>query len=243
MVATPALLDAHPCFADGRWACLSVSDTGRGMDPATLQRVFEPFFTTKNPGEGTGLGLAVVHGIIEAHCGIITVESAPGSGSTFRIYLPLASEPVESLPREEKTPAGNGRHILVVDDEAMVCEVARTFLEELGYQITTCQSPELALEEFAVAPAKFAALLTDLNMPHLNGLELIRRIRAHNPAGAALPCVLFTGFVGSAATEQEAMGLGLREILNKPFTRHSLGLAIHRAIGGAASMVSAQRVG
>lgn len=238
MFATPALLDAHPCLADGRWACLSVSDTGRGMDAETLQHVFEPFFTTKNLGEGTGLGLAVVHGIIEAHYGIITVESALGSGSTFRIYLPLASEPVGPPPSEEKTPLGNGQHVLVVDDEAMVCEVARTFLEELGYQITTCQSPERALEEFTAAPEKFAALLTDLNMPHLNGLELIRRIRAHSPAGAALPCVLFTGFVGSAATEQEAMELGLREILNKPFTRHSLGLAIHRAVIGAPGALS-----
>ncbi len=233
MVATPALLEAHPCLANGRWACLSVADTGRGMDAETLQHVFEPFFTTKDLGEGTGIGLAVVHGIIEAHSGIISVESALGSGSTFRIFLPLASEPVGPPPREENTPEGNGRHVLVVDDEAMVCEVARTFLEELGYQITTCQSPERALEEFTAAPAKYGALLTDLNMPHLNGLELIRRIRANCNVGAALPCVLFTGFVGSAATEQEAMELGLREILNKPFTRHSLGLAIHRAIIGA----------
>ncbi len=239
MVATPALLEAHFDLADGRWASLSVSDTGRGMDAETLQHVFEPFFTTKNPGEGTGLGLALVQGIIEAHGGIITVESALGNGSTFRIYLPLVSEPVGPPPREEKTPLGNGRHVLVVDDEAMVCEVARTFLEELGYQITICQSPERALEEFTDAPAKFVALLTDLNMPHLNGLELIRRIRAHCPDGALLPCVLFTGYIGSAATEQEAMSLGLREILNKPFTRHSLGIAIHRAISGAPGAVTA----
>lgn len=239
MVATPALLEAHPCLADGRWACLSVTDTGRGMDTETLTHVFEPFFTTKDLGEGTGLGLAVVHGIIEAHFGIITVESALGNGSTFRIYLPLASEPVGPPPCEENTPSGNGRHILVVDDEAMVCEVARTFLEELGYQITTCHSPERALEEFTTAPAKFGALLTDLNMPHINGLELVRRIRANCPVGAALPCVLFTGFVGSAGTEQEALELGLREILNKPFTRHSLGLAIHRAVTNAPGAFSA----
>lgn len=238
MVATPALLEKHSCLADGRWACLSVTDTGRGMDAETLEHVFEPFFTTKDLGEGTGLGLAVVQGIIEAHFGIIAVESALGSGSTFRIFLPLASEPVGPPPREENTPGGNGRHVLVVDDEAMVCEVARTFLEELGYQITTCQNPERALEEFTAAPAKFGALLTDLNMPHFNGLELIRRIRANCNVGAALPCVLFTGFVGSAATEQEAMELGLREILNKPFTRHSLGLAIHRAMVGAPSALS-----
>ena len=230
MRATPALIESHPCLADGRWASLAVSDTGSGMDAETLQHVFEPFFTTKNPGEGTGLGLAVVQGIIETHCGVITVDSAPGSGTTFRIFLPLASEPVGPPPREEKTPSGNGRHVLVVDDEAMVCEVARTFLEELEYQITICHSPEHAIEEFTAAPEKFAALLTDLNMPHLNGLELIRRIRVQNPAGATLPCVLFTGYIGSAATEHEALELGLREILNKPFTRHSLGLAIHRAI-------------
>jgi CheY-like chemotaxis protein len=115
----------------------------------------------------------------------------------------------------------------VVDDEAMITEVSRCFLESLNYFVTVAHSPEQALVEFNKSPESFAAIVTDFNMPHMNGLELLRRLRAIRPN---LPALLCTGYIGSAATECEAADLGMREILGKPFTRHTLGLALHHTL-------------
>jgi two-component system, cell cycle sensor histidine kinase and response regulator CckA len=218
----------HPPLRPGAHVCLAVTDTGHGMDSATLKRIFEPFFTTKAPGEGTGLGLAVVHAIIQNHDGILTVESEVSLGSSFRVYLPLARESeIRHREEEEQTPEGHGEHILVVDDEAMITEVYRCFLESLNYRVTVAHSPEQALVEFAKCPSAFTGLVTDFNMPHMNGLELVRRLRAMR---ADLPALLCTGYIGSAATEHEAAELGMGEILGKPFTRHTLGLALERVL-------------
>jgi CheY-like chemotaxis protein len=218
----------HPPLRPGSHLCLAVTDTGHGMDAATLKRIFEPFFTTKAPGEGTGLGLAVVHAIVQSHDGVLTVESELNIGSSFRVYLPLARESeIRKHVDEELTPEGRGEHILVVDDEAMITEVYRCYLESLNYRVTVAHSPEQALVEFSNSPSDFAGLLTDFNMPHMNGLELVRRLRAIR---ADLPALLCTGFVGSAATEHEAAELGMGEILGKPFTRHTLGLAVDRLL-------------
>jgi signal transduction histidine kinase/CheY-like chemotaxis protein len=223
----------HPPLRPGAHACLAVTDTGHGMDAATLKRIFEPFFTTKAPGEGTGLGLAVVHAIIQNHDGVLTVESEVNLGSSFRVYLPLARESqIRQTIQVEQTPEGHGEHVLVVDDEAMITEVYRCYLESLNYRVTVAHSPEQALEEFAKCPGEFAGLLTDFNMPHMNGLELVRRMRAIRPD---LPALLCTGYVGSAATEHEAAELGMGEILGKPFTRHTLGLAMERTLKTAVS--------
>ena len=224
----PEFAFMHPPLRPGSHVCLAVADTGHGMDPATIKRIFEPFFTTKEPGEGTGLGLAVVQAIIQGHDGLLTVESEVNLGSSFRIYLPLARESqIRNKPEPEETPEGNGERILVVDDEAMITEVSRCFLESLNYVVTVAHSPEQALVEFMKDPKSFAGLVTDFNMPHMNGLELLRRLRAIRPE---LPALLCTGYVGSAATENEATDLGVKEILGKPFTRHTLGCALHRTL-------------
>lgn len=225
---TPDFAVTYPPLRPGTHVCLSVTDTGCGMDDTTLKRIFEPFFTTKAPGEGTGLGLAVVQAIVQGHDGVLTVDSEVNFGSSFRVYLPQARDSeIRQFPAEEKTPLGTGEHLLVVDDEAMITEVCRCYLESLNYRVTVAHSPEAALEAFSRNPSDFTALLTDFNMPRMNGLELLRRVRALR---ADLPALLITGYIGSAATEAEAADLGMREILGKPFTRHTLGLAVARAL-------------
>ncbi len=215
----------------GEWVRVSVSDTGHGMDPATLRRIFEPFYTTKQPGEGTGLGLAVVHGIVTAHGGIVTVESVPGKGSTFRLFFPLAAAPAVANGHEPApspaVPRGHGEHILVVEDETLVADVARSFLTGLGYRATVCLSPEEALEKMRAAPFPYALVLTDLSMPRMTGLDLIRRIHEKN---ARIPCVLCTGLVVSASTEREATQLGVSDVVTKPYSRNDLGRALDRAL-------------
>jgi signal transduction histidine kinase/ActR/RegA family two-component response regulator len=215
---------------DGEWVRVSVSDTGHGIDPATLRRIFEPFYTTKQPGEGTGLGLSVVHGIVTAHGGVVTVESAPGHGSTFRLHFPLVEKPADlPEPCSATAPRGNGEHVLVVEDEAAVAEIARSFLTALGYKPTVCHSPEQALEELRAHACEYDAVITDLSMPRMTGLDLIRRVHDQEPG---MPCVLCTGFVVSASTEKEAMEIGVMDVVTKPYSRQDLGFALDRALHG-----------
>jgi CheY-like chemotaxis protein len=218
-----ALRQEHSQWPTGPLVCLTVADTGHGMAAAELARVFEPFFTTKDPGVGTGLGLSVVHGIMQIHDGAVTVESELNKGTVFRLFLPPTQAPVDELPLLESVPVGHGERILVVDDEPVVAEVAASMLRRLGYDVTTCAGAERALELLAAAPDSWALVLSDLNMPRLTGLDLIRRLR---DAGNAIPCLLATGFIDSASTESEARALGIGEILEKPFTKESLGRAV-----------------
>ena len=234
ITGSPQLARENPLLLTGEWVRVSVSDTGHGMDPVTVRRIFEPFYTTKKPGEGTGLGLAVVHGIVTAHGGVVTVETAPGKGSTFRLCFPLAEKPADpSLgklhPSSTVVPRGHGEHVLVVEDETSVAEIARHFLTGLGYHATVCHSPEQALEELRLNASDYAAVLTDLSMPRMTGLDLIRRIHQQEPG---LPCVLCTGFVVSAATENEATQLGVRDVVTKPYSRQDLAFALDRALYG-----------
>ena len=220
-----------PRLLTGDWVRVSVSDTGHGMDPATVRRIFEPFYTTKQPGEGTGLGLAVVHGIVTAHGGVVTVETAPGKGSTFRLHFPLSEKSSDTpVPSLAAAPRGHGEHVLIVEDETAVAEVARNFLTGLGYQPTVCHSPEEALRELSTHASDYAAVLTDLSMPRMTGLELIRRVHDQEPE---MPCVLCTGFVVSASTEKEAMQLGVLDVVTKPYSRQDLGHALDRALNGS----------
>ena len=230
ITGSPQLARENPRLQDGRWVRVCVSDTGHGMDPLTLRRIFEPFYTTKQPNEGTGLGLSVVHGIVTAHGGFITVESAPGAGSTFRLHFPLAEKIVDApVPRISEIQRGHGERVLIVEDEAEVAEVARNFLTSLGYRSTICHSPEQALEEFRINARDYAAVLTDFSMPRMNGLDLIREIHARQPE---MPCVLCTGYVVSAATETEASLLGVLDVVHKPYSRHDLATALSRALRG-----------
>jgi len=212
-----------PGLSPGAYLRLSVGDTGRGMDEGTLSRIFEPFFTTRPSGQGAGLGLSVVHGIIDKHDGAIEVNSRPGLGSVFSVYLPIATasspEGAEKLPGAGQAPStGVGRHLLFVDDELPIARIALRALERGGYQVTCCNDPTEALRTFCANPGAFAAVLTDLTMPGMNGLELSAELRKTR---ADIPILLCTGFsAGLNATK--ITELGLAGLLSKPYSTTEL---------------------
>ena len=207
----------------GEHLLLSVRDAGTGMSPEVMQHIFEPFFTTKPAGEGTGLGLAVVHGIVKASQGAVTVESTPGQGTTVRLYLPAAQRARTSDPREdEPAPRGNGEHILLVDDEAAIVQAGRTLLERLGYRVHACTRPLDALTEFEQRRGAFDLVVTDLAMPQMNGIDFATRVRAAQPS---LPVILMSGFV-SDRDAALARARGIAHIAEKPLNVASFGRTI-----------------
>jgi PAS domain S-box-containing protein len=211
----------------GPYLKLTVSDTGRGMDPETLKRAFDPFFTTKAPGEGTGLGLSVVHGIVKEHEGAITVSSQPGRGTTFDIFLPVLD--TEAAPSENQpvsVPHGHGEHVLIVDDEPAICSVAQRTLERLGYRVTAHTNPAAALTDFQTRPRAFDLALTDLTMPVMTGVDLALRLLEIRPD---LPIVLATGF-GGVWTPESARRLGIRDVILKPIAPHAIAAVVHHAL-------------
>jgi PAS domain S-box-containing protein len=208
----------------GGYALLSVRDEGAGMDTDTLSHLFEPFFTTKPPGTGTGLGLATVYGIVTQHGGFIRVDSAPGAGSTFRIYLPRAvGEPAAASAPAPSAEPGRGR-VLVVEDEALVRATARKMLESLGYHVTAVGSAAEALALFERPGTDIDLVLTDVVMPEMKGTELRRRLELLRPG---LPTVLMSGHAADLAVEAE----GGAAFLQKPFSAPELARELRRALG------------
>jgi len=224
-----ALARLQPDLRPGRYVRLTVADNGCGMDEATRARIFEPFFTTKPVGEGTGLGLAVVHGIVKSHDGGIVVSSHLGRGTTFALYFPVfEAEVVEPPAVPQPVPRGHGEHILFVDDEAPLARMGRAALKRLGYRVTAATSPMEALAIFSADPAQFDLVITDLNMPGINGTELARRLAALRPD---LRLVLTTGY-SAVVTRDSVFAHGFRELLPKPYDLRSLGETTHRALHG-----------
>lgn len=220
-------ISAHPELKEGPHICLSVSDTGLGMDRATQDRIFEPFFTTKAPGEGTGLGLAVVHGVIRSHGGEIEVFSEVGVGTTIRIYLPAynhVQEPVKC--QSQAVLLGNGEHILLVDDEEALVSLGKVMLEELGYCVTTSTDSVEALATFKTHPDRFDLVIPDQRMPHLMGLDLATALMDIQPT---LPVILLTGYCNTMSPDT-AKETGIRELLLKPTTFQVLGESIRHAL-------------
>jgi CheY-like chemotaxis protein len=214
--------------APGPLAHLWVRDNGSGMDEVTLSRIFDPFFTTKPVGQGTGLGLSVVHGIVRAHEGSITVDSAPGSGSTFHLYLPSPEQPAEPTDAERSQVGevtGGGRHVLYVDDDEVVVIMAERLLERAGYRVTVCAGAAQALE--LVRSQAFDAVVTDYNMPEQSGLELARQLLALIPG---LPVILSSGLM-SEELRVQAMQAGVRAVLRKERSVEELADAVARALG------------
>jgi len=211
----------------GRYVRLDVVDTGKGIDPALLERIFEPFFTTKGAGTGTGLGLAMVHGIMKAHRGAVTLESEPGRGTTFRLFFPIAPSGAaeDDALGPAARPAGDGVRLLFVDDEAAIVRVVARSLERTGFRVTACGAPEQALVEFRRAPGAFDVVLTDLSMPGMSGLEFARAVLAER---RDLPVILMSGRL-TEADRQLAHELGVREVLSKPVTPDELADAVRRA--------------
>ncbi|MDQ7835068.1 MAG: ATP-binding protein [Humidesulfovibrio sp.] len=210
----------------GTYVRLRVRDTGPGIPAAIVERIFDPFFTTKRPGEGSGMGLAVVHGIVHKLGGLIGVESVPGLGTTMRVLLPRARTAVELAPPQSVAMGGGQASVLLVDDEASLLSVWREALTGLGYEVTTAGSGEEALTIFAANPDTFDLVLTDQIMPGLSGTDFVGGVRALRPG---LPVIVWTGFSDTAAREAAA-GLGVFEILSKPVRQADLVQCMERAL-------------
>jgi two-component system cell cycle sensor histidine kinase/response regulator CckA len=217
----------------GRYVCIGFSDTGPGMTEAVRERIFEPFFTTKKPGEGTGLGLSVVHGIMERHGGAVTVYSEVGRGSLFRLYFPAVAGAAAPLPDDAdlRVPAGQGERVLFVDDNAAIGQAAGQILGRLGYRVTIYTQPLEAWEELARAGGEYAVVISDLAMPGCGGLELAARVKAAWPH---LPIILASGFF-SAVEEEAADTLRIHHCLHKPLTTVALGRAVAKCLGRGSS--------
>ncbi|TDP73093.1 hybrid sensor histidine kinase/response regulator [Roseateles toxinivorans] len=204
-----------PDLPDGDYALLTVADNGCGMDAKTRLRIFEPFFTTKPTGQGTGLGLSVVHGIVLAHRGAITVHSVPGAGTRFQIYLPLVDAVADPSSEWGALQAASGQeqglHIVYVDDDEVLRLTVESLLRRVGYRVTLCSSADQALAEVMVPGAGIALLVTDYNMPGRNGLELAQMLSQLRPL---LPVLLSSGYF-SDEMHAQALRLGVRGLLHK----------------------------
>jgi PAS domain S-box-containing protein len=215
--------------AAGQYLQLSVSDTGHGMDAETQKRIFDPFFTTKGVGKGTGLGLSVVHGIVRAHRGSISVESAPGKGATFRIFLRCAeNSDAEPGADDASLPRGNGELICIVDDEDFVLGCVAKAVDKLGYRTAAFDSPHKCLEALRGQQSECALLVTDQTMPGMTGTELAEHARSFAPK---LPIIIMSGYFSKISpTILERMDHV--SLVSKPFTSAELAQAIERSLSG-----------
>jgi CheY-like chemotaxis protein len=203
-----------------RCARLSVTDNGQGMDTETKTRIFEPFFTTKTGAQGTGLGLAVVHGIVHAHGGKIVVTSKPNEGSTFEVFLPLTEDAASTVSAQQTVAAvhGQGERILYIDDDAALVFLVERLLRAQGYDVMGVKSSDDALHIIRSDPYAFDLVVTDYNMPGPSGLEVIKALSIMRPD---LPVILTSGFVDESLRER-ALALGVRHIVHKPDTVEEL---------------------
>ena len=217
-------------LAPGAYVRISVEDNGQGMDAGTRARIFEPFFTTKPVGEGTGLGLAVVHGIVSAHGGVIRVQTAPGQGSTFEIHLPRSD--ATAAGERPQPPAimhrGHGERVLYIDDDDVVVVMVERLLERLGYRVTCLHDPARAVEFVRAAPGGIDIVVSDLNMPQLSGLDVARALQGIRPE---LPVIIVSGNLPDQL-QGEARLAGVRALVHKQYTMEELGGIIHWVLAG-----------
>jgi CheY-like chemotaxis protein len=220
--ADDALVLSHGNLPAGRYVRLTVKDTGSGIDAATLERILEPFFTTKAVGQGTGLGLSTVHGIITQHGGALNVESRPGAGSTFQAYFPHAGERAVEIASEQQgsrtIPRGHGETILIVDDDAPLVPLVEEIVAALGYEAVGFDRSAAALEAFRAAPDRFDLVLTDDIMPEMTGTELAGVLHQIRPS---LPVILLTGG-GRLIAPDRLQAAGIRGVLKKPLLSATL---------------------
>jgi CheY-like chemotaxis protein/two-component sensor histidine kinase len=211
----------------GRYALITVSDTGHGIDPAAKGKIFEPYYTTKGVGKGTGLGLSVVHGIVKDHGGDIHVDSEPGKGATFTVFLPLLEKSVDAVFQETPVIFETGTEsILLVDDEAPIARLEQMTLERLGYRVTPHTSSLDALEAFRAHPDAFDLVITDMTMPNLTGDRLAREVRLLKPG---IPVIICTGF-SVKMDAQCAAAMGIDGFLMKPVIKSEMARLIRKVL-------------
>ncbi len=210
----------------GAYLRLTVSDTGCGMPPEVVRKLFDPYYTTKPKGEGSGLGMAVVHGIVSRYQGAIKVDSVEGQGTAVRVYLVRQAKAGEATA-EKAAPLPTGTEtVLLVDDESQLVAIGEQMLTRLGYRVTVSADSLKALELFRVQPEAFAVVVTDMSMPKMSGVELARAILSIRPD---MPIVLCTGY--SAGIDRETvLSMGIRDLIMKPITMQALALSVRQAI-------------
>jgi PAS domain S-box-containing protein len=211
----------------GDYVEFTVSDTGAGMGPDVIEKIFDPYFTTKEIGKGTGMGLAIIHGIVKDYGGTITVESQIGKGTTFHVYFPVVEEGTSPDKKEPKDiPIGTER-ILFVDDEQLLAEMGKVMLERLGYHVTVRRSSLEALETFQNTPNAFDLVITDQTMHGMTGYDLARRMMQIKPD---IPIILCTGY-SSLIDEESAKNIGIKEFALKPLTKEVIARLIRKVLG------------
>jgi signal transduction histidine kinase len=221
-VAVPRVL-SHSSLAAGSYLALTVADQGIGITPEVMDRLFEPFFTTRSAQSGTGLGLAVVHGVVAEFGGAIDVQSTPGRGACFTLYLPECTDAAEVRPPVPTTvPSGAGQRLLVVDDEPNLVALAEEMLQGLGYEPVGLGDPVAALAELRANPQRYAAVITDEVMPGMSGTALTAALRQQLPQ---LPVLLISGY-GGALLASRATAVGVTRLLAKPLQRAELAQAL-----------------
>jgi signal transduction histidine kinase/ActR/RegA family two-component response regulator len=224
-------INASDCISlklnPGSYVKISVSDTGHGIPKSILERVFEPYFTTKAPGEGTGLGLSVVHGIVKSYNGDIKIYSEPGKGTTVSIYLPCI-EIGRSAPKKSASEAVSGgkEKILLVDDEEYIISMMKEMLERMGYSITAFTNSRKAFNELKADPYKFDLIITDQTMPGMTGIELAEEFMRIRPG---TPIIICTGF-SEILSEEKAKAIGISEYVTKPVVKGEISRAIRNAL-------------
>jgi len=216
-----------PSMAPGPYARISVADTGCGMDTRTQARIFDPYFTTKGLGKGTGLGLAVVSGVVKSHRGEISVYSEKGRGTAFKVYLPVITPAGSETPAPAASPApcGSG-HILLVDDEEAIVKMEKVVLERLGYQVTARTSSFEALELYRADPQRFDLVITDMTMPQMTGIQLARQLKALRPGTKVILCTGFSEQIDGA----RAKDLGIEGFILKPILKSEIAVVIREVL-------------
>jgi CheY-like chemotaxis protein len=216
----------HLDLIPGRYQRLIVKDTGHGMEREVMERIFDPFFTTKGLGEGTGMGLSMVHGIVKSYNGTILVDSKLGKGTTFQVFFP-AIENNNKVKSSFIFPLSRGsERILFIDDEAAMASLGRQMLQQLGYDVVAKTSSIEALEIFRAQPDKFDLVITDMTMPNMTGTDLAQEIVRFR---SDIPIILCTGF-SELLSEEKAKAIGIRHFVMKPYNRQNLAALIRQAL-------------
>ena len=210
----------------GRYVRLRVRDTGHGIKPEVMERIFDPYFTTKGVGEGTGMGLSLVHGIVKSHGGAVTVDSTPGKGATFDVFLPVVEgAPAPKADRVDETPTGT-ETILFVDDEKGMVDTVKPILERFGYEVHARTSSIEALEAFRAVPGRFDLVITDQTMPNMTGAELAKALLQIRPD---IPIILCTGF-SELISEEKARNMGIRAFVMKPIVMSQIARTVREVL-------------